>query len=149
MRAVQRRFEPFSDYELEVYVAGAADAETARRIEQAAITDAELATHLRERDAERRAFYMLQPRFVPDTGEAPVRAGSRRRLWVALSTLGLAAAAVVMTVLPKDADVVWQPQADVRMKGGLGVRVVVERDGARFDAGPNTRLAPGDRLQLV
>ncbi len=142
--ALPRRFA-FSDRDLESYVCGAASPELERAVLAEAGRSPELAAYLRERQAERDAFFVEQPYLVP------VPAEPRRRTWPLASWLlsGAAVAVLFVWLLPA------QPQSDherdgVRPKGGVNLRLVVSREGAApFEATAETIFYAGDRLQLV
>jgi hypothetical protein len=134
-----RRFAPFSDYELECFLAGAAEPQLARRIEAAAARDEALAAHLRERRADRDAYAAVQRPFVPSE---PRQARSPWRWLAPLGLVAAAASALVMFVPAGD--------SGVRAKGGgLTAQLYIERGGRTFAADPGTRFAPGDRVQVV
>ncbi len=134
-----RRFAPFSDYQLEEYVAGVADPADAHSIERAAAQSGELARYLAERRAERAAFLLRHPRLERDP-----RRPRLTRLGFSGALLAACAAAAVMWLTPPAGDA-----PEVRVKGGARASIVVQRDGRTFPRTEGVLLRPGDKLRLV
>jgi hypothetical protein len=134
---VQRRFEPFSDFELEAYLCDELSAEARARIEAALEHDAVLKGYIAERQRARASFAERHP-----------LKRRRRRFPMALSLL--AAAAVAAVGLAGVLQTPPHPPDTVRVKGHSELRAVlsVRRGQQIWTYRPEQALRPGDQLML-
>lgn len=138
---MKARFKPFSDLQLERYLAGELESQEARRVEDAAGQRPELEQYLRGRRAEREAFKLKRPPL-----KLPVESqGSPARRW--RWGLALSAAALLLFVLvPRH-----PPGTGIAMRGEarLGLSVAVQRGAEVFAYREGVVLLPGDRIRLT
>jgi hypothetical protein len=152
-------------FELERYLAGELDPETARAIDRAIAKDPALGRWIEAR-RRARASFALDPRRMSFRalwsqaersrrtstgalrrglgfllGDAPLFGPARRAAWLAI-----AAALIIVLALP-----VFVPEhrSGIRVRGGLSVKVAVLRDGRAALIESPARLHPGDQLRLA
>jgi len=136
---VARRFEPFSDFELEAYLCDELPPEARARVEAALEQDDVLKGYLSERQRARATFADRYPRW---------RQPRRRLLSVALAVLGAAALALLVALpnLGPNGEV----RDTVRVKGRTELRALlsVKRGQEVWAYKPEQALRAGDQIML-
>lgn len=142
--ALPKRFAPFTEYEIDLFLVGDASAELRTRIEEHAASHEDFRELLRTEQGARDAFFVTHPTLgVPEISES-----RRRVVWAPL--LGLAAlAGLLWVVVPmSDSDSGGVGTPEIRVRGALKVAIYVSRDARVFEWTPETHVIAGDRLRL-
>lgn len=144
----QRRFEPFSDFELEAYLCDELPSAARSRIEHTLKRDAALASYIEERRRAKATFAARHPLKLDARPLPPVP----RKLAFAFSVLSAAAVATLglVVALQTQSSTPRERQDTVRVKGHAELRaqLSVKRGQQVWTYRPEQALRAGDQLML-
>jgi hypothetical protein len=140
-----KRFDPFSDMEIEEYLCGDLSAEIRAQIEHAMHESVELSDYITKRQAQKEEFYSLHPRLVlPSKAE---KSFFLRPMVLA----GAGAVAIILAlilVFPVLENRSLEVESTIRAMGSLKANLAIRRDDRVFTHRPGVLLRPGDQVRL-
>lgn len=144
---VRRRFEPWSDLEIEEYLCGDLTAEQAARLEAGLQTNPALREHLEARQRERAVFFRAHPVLALAPRPKPF-------LWPVLSAASVLGLAVLSALwLFRAADTPDRPDRPERTtivaRGALKASLTAKRGERAFAYREGVLLRAGDQLRLT